>query len=84
MKITNVRTYKLENSATKIKGVASIVLDDEFIISGIKIIDGNNGLFVAMPNKKNEDGTYSDIAHPINKETREIIQNLVLEAYNNL
>jgi len=63
------------------KAIVSITIDDEFVVHDIKVIDGERGLFIAMPSRKASDGEYKDIAHPINTETRTSIQNLILEAY---
>ena len=63
------------------KAIVSITLDDEFVVHDIKVIEGEKGLFIAMPSKKATDGEYRDIAHPINSTTREAIQNIVLERY---
>ena len=65
----------------KMKAVVSITLDDEFVVHDIKVIEGEKGLFIAMPSRKASDGEYRDIAHPINSETRERIQNIILEQY---
>ena len=65
----------------KMKAVVSITIDEEFVIHDIKVIEGDKGLFIAMPSRKAADGEYRDIAHPINSETREKIQNLILEKY---
>ena len=65
----------------KMKAVVSITLDDEFVIHDIKVIEGEKGLFIAMPSRKASDGEYRDIAHPINSETRERIQTIILEQY---
>ena len=65
----------------KMKAVASITIDNEFVVHDIKIIDGDKGLFIAMPSKKTLDGEYRDIAHPINSETRDRIQRSVIRAY---
>lgn len=80
MQITDVRVRRLETDS-KMKAVASITLDDVFVVHDIKIIDGDKGLFIAMPSKKGVDGEYRDTAHPINSETRVMLQNLILEAY---
>ena len=82
MKITDVRVRKTTKEG-KMRAVVSITLDDEFVIHDIKVIEGERGLFIAMPSKKSADGEYRDIAHPINSATREKIQNIILEAYNN-
>jgi len=80
MNITDVRIKKIEKKG-KMVGVASITLDDAFVVHDIKIIEGDKGLFIAMPSKKSSDGEFRDIAHPIKQETREFIQNRVLGAY---
>ena len=80
MQITDVRLRKVEKEG-KMKAVASITIDNEFVVHDIKIIDGDKGLFIAMPSKKTLDGEYRDIAHPINSETRDRIQRSVIQAY---
>lgn len=80
MQITDVRIRKVEKEG-KMKAVASITIDNEFVVHDIKIIDGDKGLFIAMPSKKTLDGEYRDIAHPINSETRDCIQRSVIQAY---
>ena len=80
MQITDVRIRKVEKEG-KMKAVASITIDNEFVVHDIKIIDGEKGLFIAMPSKKTLDGEYRDIAHPINSETRDRIQRSVIQAY---
>ena len=65
----------------KMKAVVSITLDDEFVVHDIKVIEGEKGLFIAIPSRKASDGEYRDIAHPINSETRERIQTIILEQY---
>lgn len=80
MNITDVRVRKLDN-ATRMKGSASVTFDDAFVVHDIKIIESANGLFVAMPSKRLHDGNYTDIAHPINADTRDLIQKAVLDAY---
>lgn len=82
MKITDVRVRKIE-SDSKMRAVASITIDNEFVIHDIKIIDGDKGLFIAMPSRKTGDGEYRDIAHPISSEVREKMQATILEAYAN-
>lgn len=82
MKITDVRVRKTTKEG-KMRAVVSITLDDEFVIHDIKVIEGERGLFIAMPSKKSADGEYRDIAHPINSATREKIQNIILNAYEN-
>ncbi len=80
MNITDIRIRRVV-SESKMRAVVSITIDDVFVIHDIKVIEGDKGLFIAMPSKKAVDGTYKDIAHPINSETRESIQNLILDAY---
>ena len=80
MNITDVRIRKVEKEG-KMKAVVSITIDDEFVVHDIKVIDGEKGLFIAMPSRKASDGEYRDIAHPINSATRESIQNLNLDKY---
>ena len=80
MQITDVRVRKITKEG-KMKAVVSITLDDELVIHDIKVIEGDKGLFIAMPSKKAADGEYRDIAHPINSETRDLIQNVILTKY---
>lgn len=82
MKITDVRVRKVEKEG-KMKAIASITIDQEFVVHDIKVIEGDRGLFIAMPSKRTADGEFRDIAHPINSETRESIQKIILEAYEN-
>lgn len=80
MKITDVRVRKIAKDG-KMKAIVSITLDDEFVVHDIKVIEGEKGLFIAMPSKKATDGEYRDIAHPINSETRDTIQRMILTSY---
>lgn len=80
MKITDVRLRKISEEG-KMKAIVSVTFDDEFVVHDIKIIEGQNGLFVAMPSRKMADGEFRDIAHPINAETRKKIQDAVLDEY---
>ena len=80
MQITDVRVRKITKEG-KMKAVVSITLDDEFVVHDIKVIEGEKGLFIAMPSKKATDGEYRDIAHPINSSTRENLQRVILESY---
>ncbi|MBM6947178.1 septation regulator SpoVG [Mordavella massiliensis] len=80
MQITDVRVRKVAKEG-KLKAVVSITMDEEFVVHDIKVIEGEKGLFIAMPSKKALDGEYRDIAHPINSSTRERIQNIILEKY---
>lgn len=80
MQITDVRVRRISKEG-KMKAIVSITLDDEFVVHDIKVIEGEKGLFIAMPSKKAVDGEYRDIAHPINSEARENIQRIILESY---
>lgn len=80
MRITDVRVRKITKEG-KMKAVVSITLDDEFVVHDIKVIEGEKGLFIAMPSKKSADGEYRDIAHPINSSTREMLQRTILDCY---
>ncbi|MDE5590322.1 MAG: septation regulator SpoVG [Acetatifactor sp.] len=80
MQITDVRVRKVAKEG-KMKAIVSITLDDEFVVHDIKVIEGDKGLFIAMPSKKATDGEYRDIAHPINSATRDNIQKIVLEHF---
>lgn len=80
MQITDVRVRKVTKEG-KMKAVVSITLDDEFVVHDIKVIEGEKGLFIAMPSRKAGDGEYRDIAHPINSVTRDRIQKVILEGY---
>lgn len=81
MEITDVRIRKVEKEG-KMKAIVSITLDDVFVVHDIKVIEGEKGLFIAMPSRKGADGEYRDIAHPINSDMRNKIQDLILETYN--
>lgn len=80
MQITDVRVRKVTKEG-KMKAVVSITFDDEFVVHDIKVIEGEKGLFIAMPSRRSVDNEYRDIAHPINPETRERIQKLILQKY---
>ena len=80
MIITDVRVRKVAKEG-KMKAVVSITIDDEFVVHDIKVIEGEKGLFIAMPSRKASDGEYKDIAHPINSATRAKIQKIILEKY---
>lgn len=80
MNITDVRVRKVAKEG-KMKAVVSITIDDEFVVHDIKVIEGEKGLFIAMPSRKAADGEYRDIAHPINSTTRDRIQTLILDKY---
>ena len=81
MKITSVNVRKVEKEGSRMKGIASVLIDDCFAIHDIHRIEGNNGLFIAMPSRKTANGGYRDIAHPINPETRALFEEAILEAY---
>ena len=81
MQITDIRIRKIEKEG-KMKAVVSVTIDEEFVIHDIKIIEGDKGLFIAMPSRRGSEGGYKDIAHPINTETRNMIQKMVLDKYN--
>lgn len=80
MQITDVRVRKVSKEG-KMKAVVSITIDNDFVVHDIKVIEGDKGLFIAMPSRKAGDGEYRDIAHPINSDTREMIQRIILERY---
>ena len=80
MQITDVRVRKITKEG-KMRAIVSITLDDVFVIHDIKVIEGEKGMFIAMPSKKSTDGEYRDIAHPINSETRENLQNIILDTF---
>lgn len=83
MNITDIRIRRI-TSEGKMKAIVSVTIDDMFVVHDMKVIEGQNGLFVAMPSRKTPDGEYKDIAHPINTEAREMIQGKILEAYENM
>ena len=80
MRITDVRVRRITQSG-KMKAVVSITLDNEFVVHDIKVIDGEKGLFIAMPSKKSADGEYRDIAHPINADMRKLVEDAILQTY---
>ena len=79
MRITEVKVFPVNED--RLKAYVTITIDNVFVIRDLKIISGNDGLFVAMPSKKRKDGQFRDIAHPLNQETREMIENMVFQAY---
>ena len=81
MSITDVRIRPVEREDSKVKAIASITIDNEFVVHDVKIVESGKGLFVAMPSKKDGNGEYKDIAHPINTATRKHIQEAVLAKY---
>lgn len=80
MQITDIRVRKIENGG-KMKAVVSITIDEEFVVHDIKVIEGEKGLFIAMPSRRASDGEFKDVAHPIKSETREKLQRIILEKY---
>ena len=83
MQITDVRVRKVAKEG-KMKAIVSMTLDNEFVVHDIKVIEGEKGLFIAMPSRRSADGEYRDIAHPINSDTRDRIQTIILEKYQNV
>lgn len=83
MEITDVRVKKF-NGENRLKAIAAITIDECFVVHELRIIDGKDGLFVAMPSRKMPNGEFKDVAHPINQETRSKIEKLVIEAYENI
>ena len=81
MNITDLRVRLINRDDTKLKAVASITIDDAFVVHDIKVIEGNDGYFIAMPSRKTADGEYRDVAHPINAAVREQLISKILEAY---
>jgi stage V sporulation protein G len=84
LKITEVRVRLNEREDDKLKAFASMTINDCFVVRDIKVINGNNGLFVAMPSRKRRDGSFKDIAHPLNNETRNTIESLIIKEFNKL
>ena len=84
MKITSVNVRKIEKENSRIRGIASVVLDECFAVHGIRIIEGDGGLFIAMPSRKTNNDEYHDVAHPITQECRQMFQDAIIEEYNNL
>lgn len=82
MKITSVSVRKITKENSRLRGIASVLLDDSFAIHDIRIIEGDNGLFIAMPSRKTATGEYKDVCHPINPDVRTEFTNAVLDAYN--
>lgn len=81
MNITDIRIRRV-NSAGRMKAVVSVTFDNQFVVHDIKVVEGNNGYFVAMPSRKGADGEFRDVAHPITTETRNMMQTMILDAYN--
>lgn len=81
MKITSVNVRITEKEDSRMKGIASVLIDDCFAVHDIRVIEGDNGLFIAMPSRKTPTGDYRDIAHPISAECRKLFEDAVIEAY---
>ena len=81
MKITSVNVRKINKESSRMKGIASVLIDDSFAVHDIRIIEGDNGLFIAMPSRKTATGGYRDIAHPINPEVRTMFEEAIFDAY---
>ena len=81
LKITSVTVRKIEKENSRMKGIASVLIDDSFAVHDIRIIEGDNGLFIAMPSRKTPTGGYRDIAHPINPEVRKMFEEAILEEF---
>ena len=82
MQITSVNVKKYDKEESKMKGIVSVLIDDCFVIRDIRIIEGTDGLFIAMPSRRRNDGEYQDVAHPINAETRKMFEDAIFEEYN--
>lgn len=83
LNITDIRIRRV-SSAGRMKAVVSVTFDDQFVVHDIKVVEGNNGYFVAMPSRKGADGEFRDVAHPITTETRNMMQTMILDVYNQL
>ena len=81
MEITSVSVHKIEKEGSHMKGIASILIDDAFAVHDIRIIEGEKGLFIAMPSRKTATGGYRDTAHPINQDVRKMVEDAILEEY---
>ncbi len=84
MEITEVKVYPVRKQDDKLKAFVTIILDDCFVIRDLKVINGNSGLFVAMPSRKKADGSYADIAHPLNSEMRQRMEEIVIGEYKKI
>jgi stage V sporulation protein G len=83
MKITEVKVFPSQESG-RLKAYATIVFDNDFIVRDLKVIEGNKGLFVSMPSRRKKDGSFRDIVHPLNSDTRTMIENSVIAEYDNV
>ena len=81
LKISDVRIRFVKKEDSKLKAVASITIDDCFVVHDIKVIEGSEGVFIAMPSRRTSEGEFKDIAHPLNTDTREALKNAILAAY---
>lgn len=84
MEITSVNVRKIEKEGSKVVAVASVLFDDVFAVHDIRLLEGKNGLFIAMPSRKLANGSYKDVAHPINQEFRVILEEKIKEKYNEM
>ena len=84
MEITSVNVRKIEKEGSKVVAVASVLFDDVFAVHDIRLLEGKNGLFIAMPSRKLSNGSYKDVAHPINQEFRLILEQKIKEKYNEI
>jgi len=84
MQITEVKVYPVRKDDDKLKAFATIILDDCFVVRDLKVINGNSGLFVAMPSRKKADGSYADIAHPLNNDMRNQLEEMVIGEYKKM
>ena len=84
MEITDVRIRRVVKEEGKMRAFVSVTIDDEFVVHDIKVIEGEKGLFIAMPSRKTAEGEYKDIAHPINSETRTRLQQIILDKYQEM
>ena len=82
MEVTEVRVFLAEEEDERLKAYATVTFDNCFVVRDLKVISGNNGLFVAMPSKKRKDGTYKDVAHPIHSDFRQALERTILDKYN--
>ena len=82
MKITSVNVRKIAKENSRLKGIASVLIDDAFAIHDIRIIEGDNGLFIAMPSRKTSSGDYRDVCHPVNQEVRKTFEEAIFTGYN--
>ena len=82
MKISSVNVRKITKENSRLKGIASVLIDDAFAVHDIRIIEGDNGLFIAMPSRKTATGEYKDVCHPINPEVRKMFEDAIFEEYN--